>query len=168
MSKEISLGQILREIRGKRSITSVSKEVGIDRTYLSKIEHGHEVPSENVLNKLIAYYSIHPEGANLLFEKAGYLGGLAVKTPIREEIFSADLERKEVIMENKKDTKKNINISGPVLYTDSVYLTESSYGIVLDFAQNLGPTNNQNVVARVGMSKEHAKALLDLLKKNLK
>jgi len=55
-----------------------------------------------------------------------------------------------------------------VVYTDSTFVHKNKFGIVLDFAQTVGPTNRQNVVARVGMSKEHAKALYDALDKNLK
>ncbi|PIR43369.1 hypothetical protein COV24_02895 [candidate division WWE3 bacterium CG10_big_fil_rev_8_21_14_0_10_32_10] len=54
-----------------------------------------------------------------------------------------------------------------VIYTDSAFVHKNKYGIVLDFAQTMGPTNRQNVVARIGMSKEHAIALLEVLKKNL-
>lgn len=72
-------------------------------------------------------------------------------------------------MENKKDTKNKIKINGPILYTDCVSCTVSSYGIVLDFMQDLelGISQERNVVARVGMARKHAEALLYLLQKNL-
>ena len=51
-----------------------------------------------------------------------------------------------------------------ILYSDSTFLTINQYGVVLDFAQRVGTTNQQNVVSRLGMSKEHAKVLIAALK----
>lgn len=54
-----------------------------------------------------------------------------------------------------------------VTYTDSLFVHQNQYGVVIDFAQTVGTTNRQNVIARVGMSREHAEAFLKVLKKNL-
>lgn len=54
-----------------------------------------------------------------------------------------------------------------VSYTDSAFVHKNKFGVVIDFAQTLGSTNRQNIVARVGMSYDHAKALLGVLQKNL-
>lgn len=51
----------------------------------------------------------------------------------------------------------------PVLYTDGVQMTANEDGIVLDVMQKLGNTNQQRVVARIGMSLSHAKKLANLL-----
>lgn len=53
-----------------------------------------------------------------------------------------------------------------ILYTDSVFVSSNEYGVVLDVAQHVGP-QNQTVVARIGMSREHARVLLDVLGKHL-
>ena len=69
-------------------------------------------------------------------------------------------------MENKGGNpgiQVNLPNNIAVLYSDSTWLTIDQYGVVLDFAQKMGPTNQQNIVARVGMSKEHAKILIDKL-----
>jgi hypothetical protein len=51
----------------------------------------------------------------------------------------------------------------PILYTDNVIVTGNKDGVVLDFCQRVG--NQQlRVVARVGMSRNHAKKLLMVLK----
>lgn len=62
-----------------------------------------------------------------------------------------------------------VNIPGniPILYSDSVYIHSNQFGIVFDFAQGVGPTNKQNIVVRVGMSKEHARVMLKVIKENL-
>lgn len=54
----------------------------------------------------------------------------------------------------------NINVNldtTPIFYTDSISVTTNEDGIVFDFMQKLGPTNQVRIVSRVGMSREHAK-----------
>ena len=71
------------------------------------------------------------------------------------------------VISDNKGANVNINTSTPILYTDAVYLTSNKYGIVFNIAQSVGPTNQQEVVARIGMSREHAKDLLEVLGKHL-
>lgn len=70
-------------------------------------------------------------------------------------------------MVNKGSSRKSVQVklpgNIPVLYSDSTFLTINDYGVVFDFAQRMGPTNRQNVVARIGMSKEHARILIEKL-----
>jgi hypothetical protein len=75
---------------------------------------------------------------------------------------------KKVNPTNEAEMQVNITNNQPVLYTDSVFVTSGRFGVVLDFAQAVGSTNQQNVVARIGMSKEHALALLNVLEKKVK
>ena len=145
--------------RKKESITVVADVIGVDRTYLSKLENGHERPSIEILNNLVRHYSLSENEANDLFLAAGYRSGVVIS-------------RKE---ENMDKTDKpiqpgvQINLNGnlPVLYSDSVFITSNPYGVSLDFAVNMGPTNQQNVVSRIGMSKEHAKALAETILRQL-
>jgi hypothetical protein len=55
----------------------------------------------------------------------------------------------------------------PVLYTDLASVSASPTGIVLDFAQRMLASNQANIVSRIGMSREHALALLNVLKGQL-
>lgn len=55
----------------------------------------------------------------------------------------------------------------PILYTDNVFMSTNEYGVVLDIAQKLGPTNKSRIVSRVGMSREHAKKFVNELGKLL-
>ncbi|MBD3363014.1 hypothetical protein GF362_04810 [Candidatus Dojkabacteria bacterium] len=71
------------------------------------------------------------------------------------------------------DNEKNIqkqeirkDLSKPTVYTDSAFIRTNKFGLVLDFAQILSQSDH-NIVASVGMSYEHGKALLDLLKRHL-
>jgi hypothetical protein len=72
---------------------------------------------------------------------------------------------------NLKDQPHGVNINlaadrTPILYTDSVLITSNNYGIVLNVAQSIDD-KNQQVVARIGMSKDHAKALFEVLGRHL-
>jgi uncharacterized protein YfcZ (UPF0381/DUF406 family) len=39
-------------------------------------------------------------------------------------------------------------------------MTSHEFGIVVDFGQKIGPTNETKIVSRVGMSRDHAKKFL--------
>lgn len=64
---------------------------------------------------------------------------------------------------DKKDPSQqefqiNINLdTTPILYTDNIFMTVSDDGIVFDVGQKVGPSHQMRIVARIGMSKEHAK-----------
>lgn len=63
--------------------------------------------------------------------------------------------------EDPQQAAININpVATPVLYTDNVLLNTNEDGVVLDIAQRIGSSNQSNVVARIGMSREHAKKLV--------
>lgn len=69
------------------------------------------------------------------------------------------------------DQKKGVNINidankVQILYTDSVLITSNNYGIVFNVAQSIDD-KNQQIVARIGMSKDHARALFEVLGKHL-
>lgn len=70
--------------------------------------------------------------------------------------------------EDKKPDSVNINLNvdpvkTPVLYADSVHIKSDRHGVVLDFAQQVGPSNQYNIISRVGMSKEHAQDMIEHL-----
>lgn len=76
-------------------------------------------------------------------------------------------------MDNKNNPPQSnleVNVNPektPILYTDNVFMTTSENGVTLDFSQKLGPTNKIQIVARVGMSREHATKLMKELGKLL-
>lgn len=62
----------------------------------------------------------------------------------------------------------NIPEDKPILYTSGVFINANPLGVVLNFAQQVGPTNQQIVVSRVGMSVEHAKILAQRINELIK
>lgn len=68
-------------------------------------------------------------------------------------------------MDQKQDDQKGLNVNlnpqaTPVLYTENIFMNASEDGVVIDICQRLGNTNQLQIVARVGMSKSHAKKFL--------
>ena len=55
-----------------------------------------------------------------------------------------------------------------IVYTDMVQISVNNYGVVINFLQGAGINNTPLAVSRIGMSKEHAKSLLDVLSNTLK
>lgn len=149
-------------MRAGKSITETARELGIDRTYLSRLENGHERSSNLLLNQLISHLSLSEEEAIELSYLAGYRGESLV---VGKEVKSVAPD----VVKGENSTQVQVNVSDktPILYTDSVFLTSNQYGLVFNVAQNMGQNNQQVVVARVGMSREHAKALLEVLGKHL-
>jgi hypothetical protein len=60
-----------------------------------------------------------------------------------------------------KGKSKHVTISAklPILYTDAAYIMSNKFGV--------GPTDQQNVVARLGMSVEQAEVLVNTISKAL-
>lgn len=70
--------------------------------------------------------------------------------------------------EGKPEISVNVNLdTTPILYTDNVFMTTNEDGLVLDIGQKLGSTNQIRIVARIGMSRSHAKKLLQEMSKLL-
>lgn len=69
---------------------------------------------------------------------------------------------------NKNNIQLGVDFAKtPILYTDSVNITTNEFGIVLDMIQGIAGSNQAFVVARVGMSKEHAKKLIAIIAEKL-
>ena len=54
-----------------------------------------------------------------------------------------------------------------IAYTDMAHVVVNDHGVVMNFMQTGGPNNQPMVVSRVGMSKEHAAHIVDLLQRTL-
>ena len=63
-----TVGDLLRYLRGERSLRQVQEGTGITYSYLSNIERGNKLPGEKVLTKLADYHNV-PRGE--LLNKAG-------------------------------------------------------------------------------------------------
>lgn len=163
------LGKKLRNMRSNagKSLSEVSSVVGIDKTFLSKVETGDRRPSQSVLDSLLHYYKADIVVRDELYRHArfphisshhGILDNLKTEG---EGVFKN--MNQDVNPPVQQNAQVNVPNNLPILYSDSVWVTASPFGLVFDFGQRMGPTNNVNVVSRVGLSKEHAEALAEVL-----
>ncbi len=149
------LGTKLRAVREqhKQSLAEVSGAVEIDTDVLIRIESGEQRPSEDILLLLLSHFEIQDEEAMPFWDLAGYNDkqtsepgqGFDLGQPIAM-LMPVDLR---------------------VVYTDRAHVMANNYGLVMNFMQTAGPNGQPLAVARVGMSHEHAKSLLELLQHTL-
>lgn len=160
------LGSELRDMRKekKRSITEVSRSLPVDRAHLNKVELGHTRPSQTLLRRLLYYYSAD----NVTTERIMRLADYEI-TGVKSNIKRKEYQVNQGALQ-KPNGSMNITIDPgkkPVLYSESVFIHSSDYGIQMDFAQRVGPSSQQFVVARIGMSSAHAKKMLEVLKDHI-
>jgi len=129
----------------KETLAEVSGAVEIDNETLELIEQGQRRPSEDVLLLLISHLGVEDTEASSLWELAGYTSG--------------SLE--------DNATSTVTNHEQRVIYTDMVHVVVNDFGVVMNFMQGSGANNQAIAVARVGMSKQHAKSVLDILTQTL-
>lgn len=145
------LGNKLREIRKslEESVPEVSGAVELESDIIERYERGETRPSEEVLSLLISHFDIKDEEADELYDLAGYL---------EHSHDSMDPAQPPTLVMVPMDNR--------IIYTDSANVSVNNYGVVISFTQN-GPHNQPQGVARVGMSMEHAKSVLDVLTKTI-
>lgn len=139
-----------------KTIQDVSDAVEIEPAQLGMIEDGQIQPPEEILQLLISHFAIDPQDAIRLREMAGYTGFDEF-----DDFMSEDNSK------NPKEINVNIPSDQQILYTDMVHVVANKYGVTLNFIQGVGPSGKPTVVSRVGMSKEHAQSILDVLQKSL-
>jgi len=153
------LGVELKQTRQKRqeSLAEVSGAVEVDIEQLSDFEKGIQRPAEDVLLLLISHFAVKEDHATKLWELAGY---------DQEEVPAAH-------MMNDQDGQITNSVAvmpvdARIVYTDMVHVMVNNYGVIMNFLQGAGPNNQPLAIARIGMSKEHAQSVLEVLQKTLK
>ncbi|HEX5394931.1 MAG TPA: helix-turn-helix transcriptional regulator [Candidatus Saccharimonadales bacterium] len=149
------LGRKLKELRSRanESLAEASGAVEIDVRELAAIELGQNRPSEEVLLLLISHFGAKDEEAVKLWEMAGY--GM-------EKIPAAHHSNAEAVqIDTGAKTEQRI------LFTDVVDVMVNNYGVVMNFMQGGAPNSTPVPIARVGMSREHAKSVLKILQVTL-
>lgn len=147
------LGQQLKALRSRvnESLAEASGAVEIDARELASFELGEKCPSEDVLLLLISHFGAQDDEAVKLWEMAGYGSS---KVPV-------------VQMRNEPTIQPVQNQENRVLFTDIVDVVVNNYGVVMNFLQGGNPNSGPVTVARVGMSREHAKSVLEVLSATL-
>lgn len=151
------LGRKLRlyRERRKRSITEASGAVEIEPLSLESIEKGEQRPEEEILSLLISYFEIEEEYASRLYRLAGYTES------------TADSQEQHVF-ESVQPIAMLMPVDLRIVYTDSAHVMVNNYGVVMNFMQTNGTSNQPLAVSRIGMSKEHAQSLIKMLQQSLR
>lgn len=149
-----NLGEKLKAVRinQKRTLSEVSGAVEIDNTTLENIERGEQRPAEEILALLISYFEIKDEEATKLWKLAGY----------------DDKSSTSSVFELNQPITMVMPMDLRVVYTDMVHVMINNYGVVMNFMQSSGQNNQPLAVSRIGMSKEHARSVLEILSQSLK
>lgn len=147
------MGKTLKELRTRanESLAEASGAVEIDVRELASFELGKNRPTEDVLLLLISHFGAKDDEAVKLWEMAGY--GME-KIPVSH------------MVNNELPLSQISNPDNRILFTDIVDIVVNNYGVVMNFMQT-GPANTTQSVARVGMSREHAKSILQILQTTL-
>jgi transcriptional regulator with XRE-family HTH domain len=159
-----NIGNIIRGFRQQRhqTLVDLAKALNIDRAYLNKIELGQVKPSAKLLDKILVHFSVEDNLATKIKQAAGHVP-LVVSEAGKEKAMGDQAQ----VAVPQQEAMLNINpMQTPVLFTDSTFVSSSDYGLVLDVAQMVGGQQH-NVVARIGMSFEHAKKLIEVMQDNI-
>ena len=155
-----NFGAALRKLREQQNETplEVSGAVEIDEAKLNDFESGKTRPGMDVLMLLIQHFNLREEQAQEMWRLAGYQEGVIDES----QFFMNDDYGKA-----RQTADSNANDDQKIVYTDMIQVMINNYGVVMNFMQSSGPSNQPLAVSRIGMSKEHARSVIEVLKKTL-
>lgn len=153
MSEKRELGVAIKAYRiaANETADNLAEAVEISAEQLVNIETGKSVPTRELLEMLISHFSLRKMEAERLWKLAGF------EFPYDEP------EGDEVLDEAELSALLPIQT---ILYTDRVHIAGNKYGLIIDFLQNAGE-GKPVIVSRVGMSKQHAESLMEIIRRAL-
>lgn len=148
------LGGRLKRLREdhRESLAEVSGAVEIEEKDLTRIEAGHERPSEDILLLLISHFGIQDDKAAELWELAGY-----------DQRREADDSGDQADAAGSAPHALMVMIDPRVMYSDQAEIVANKQGIIINFSQTNGVKGQPLVVSKIGMSETQAKLLMGLL-----
>lgn len=153
------LGEKLRTLRQRvhESLADVSGAVEIEEKALTRIEEGHERPTEDILMLLISHFGMHDDEAAGLWQLAGY------EPPRHDHDHDHDNDGESDDHEpNSRSTILVMAVDPRVIYSDTAHVQASPNGVVMAFSQANG-TPQGLVTAKIGMSREQARNVVRVL-----
>ncbi|PID32044.1 hypothetical protein CR970_02530 [Candidatus Saccharibacteria bacterium] len=154
------LGLRLRRVRERlqESLVEASGAVEIEVEALEAIETGKNRPSEDILMLLISHFEVREDEAEQIWELAGYESSKQAED-VESLAGRAQQEQGQPVMVMPGDLR--------IVYTDMLHVSVNDYGVVMNFMQGSGPKSPPLAIARVGMSREHAQSVLEVLQRTL-
>jgi transcriptional regulator with XRE-family HTH domain len=150
----LGLGEQLKKVRQNRreTIAEVSGAIEVEADYLRDVEAGLNRPSEEIMMLLISYFGLSDIEADKLWNLGGYEN-------IEPDVQNDQNFNKPGVSVLPSDVR--------IVYTDTVHVVVNNFGVVMNFMQMGGPIGQPLMVSRVGMSKDHARSVLEVLKQTL-
>lgn len=149
-SPYLRFGKIIQELRKRlhESKKELCLTLEINEQLLTSIENGETQPTEEIVDQLANHFNLDESSANNLWQLAGY-----------SDNSSAENSSMPVYV-----PLPDLKIS----YTDLVHVTVNKFGLVLNFMQGTGINNQPMIVSRLGMSREHALSIVEVMVDALK
>jgi transcriptional regulator with XRE-family HTH domain len=158
--KDFELIKRLRLARGWTAAEAADK-LKITPQHLSRIENGKQKPTKILLETMVSLYDIPQEDAELLRRRAG----MAEEGP--PELSQAGSSQSNMQPDQVSMIKVDA-LKTPVLYTNALFVSSDDYGITIDAGSRVGPSNEIQIVSRIGFSLEHAVRIREALDIHIK
>ena len=157
--KYVALGARLKFLREQwqQSLHEVSVTLEIEEKTLRAIEAGKIVPSPEIMDMFISHFLLTEDQAQDLRDLAEEPKDEPTDSDLTANI--DDLLTKQIVM--------LLPVENKVIYTDSMQATVNDSGVVLQFMQQAGSQQAVSV-SKVGMSREHAQKVIEVLQNTLK
>ena len=140
-----------RRERLNESLAEVSGAVEIDINELSEIESGNILPSEDILMLLLSHLDVEETAARKVLKLAGY-------DALQPDEVNGDEQLKQQMF---------VLMPGfQIQLADKVQVQKANSSVILNFYQP-SITNTDMPIARVGLTKKQAKALISQLQAEL-
>lgn len=151
-AKYIELGTRLKFLREqwKQTINDVSSTLEIDEKTLKAFESGKVAPSHDTLDMLISHFLLTEDQAQ----------------DLRDMVDDANEDVKTIEDVLSKQMVMFMPIDNRVVYTDGMQATVNDSGVILQFMQQTG-TGQSLPISRVGMSRQHAERVIEVLQNTL-
>lgn len=152
--------KFLRE-QWQQSLKEVAVTLEIDELTLKSIEDGMELPDIDQLDMLISHFLLTEDQAEDLRELANISNSSSTKSI--NSLFPPGLEdaiTKQIMMVLPADNK--------VAYTDSMNATVTDNGVILQFMQSNPGSQQPTTISKLGMSREHANKIIEVLTQTMK
>ncbi len=152
-----NFGQSLKVLReqANESPAEVAGALEADTKLIYDIEAGLTQPSEDIVLLLISHFGVKDKEASRLWKMAGYDQSLTGHYSDNNNSFELEI----------KNATQAIN--NPIVYTDIVQVNANRYGVIINFMQSLPGASTPMAISRVGMSREHALSMIDVLKSTI-
>jgi Protein of unknown function (DUF3467) len=173
------LGETLRRYREStlKSVDDLAAVMELKVSEITELEAGNLKPTENVIEMFSSHFKLSDMEEDMLWEQAGYPDPEMYQEgfcPGHDNEFETCHDSVNAphmpgmpMFSDPGITHIVVPAESRVLFTDMSHVTTSTMGVNINFIQSNVPNLPPVVVARVGMSKEHAKQLIDILTEGL-